>query len=126
MVETLQRAGGREGWRAGRRGRGRENCSTCELAAELPRFLLRFDTADHDPARATVELRDFLARMHVLFVEGYVLCESGATPATCRDAGRAQTITEIAMAQRKAPLRPDAQRTAARESAQSLGRGRAS
>lgn len=64
---------------------------------------MRFDTADHDPARTTAELRDFLASMHILFVDGYVLCDSGVELGPCRDAGPPKTITQLAMEQCEAP-----------------------
>ena len=56
-----------------------------EPAADLPKFLRLYDSVDHDPARTTAELRDFLASVQALFVEGYVLLrEQRCRPHHCR------------------------------------------
>ena len=64
---------------------------TCALN-ERPRFIREWDTSNHDPADAAASLAAFEKKLRILFVEGYIMFDSGAaTP----ELGAAKTITQI-------------------------------
>ena len=65
-------------------------------------FLRYFDVHDHDPARTSSELRDFVKAMRCLFVQGYVVCEGSETDVP--GLGPVKTLAAIAMENIQEPL----------------------
>ncbi len=72
----------------------------CGLAADFSEvclaFLREFDVDDRDPAASRVDVERFVATLHTLFVDGYILCDSGAEVAGL---GEAKTLTQVAFEQ---------------------------
>ena len=60
------------------------------------RFIREWDQSNHDPAEASASLYAFATKLRLLFVEGYIMFDSGAaTP----ELGEAKTISQIVQEQ---------------------------
>ena len=82
------------------------DCFTAGLAGDYGEvcleFLRIFDVDDHDPARAFLELKDFIAVLRALFVKGYVVCDAGEVQLP--GVGIRKTLTQIAVENIREPL----------------------
>ena len=62
------------------------------VAWQRARFIREWDSSNHDPADAAASLAAFEKKLRLLFVEGYIMFDSGAATA---ELGTAKTITQI-------------------------------